>query len=233
MDTKEIISTVLNREKISASAFAKSIGITPTQIYDLQSGKIKNISANVGNKIVAKYPNYNLAWLISGNGDMLINESSYGNAVMLGKAQRIDSDEAIAVKYYEISPTASFVSFCNEMSEDADSVKIIPEHNEVLDDSYCVFKVTGESMAPQIQDQARVLCREVNPTRWHQLRDCIVAIAYDDKFVIKRIQKNKLESSNYLVLASDNPEYPDTEKVSVSSIRCVFKAVRIISQRIF
>ena len=152
---------------------------------------------------------------------------------MLGHAQRISSDEAVNVKYYEISPTASFVSFCNEMSEDADSVKIIPEHNEVLDDSYCVFKVTGESMAPQIQDQARVLCREVNPTRWHQLRDCIVAIAYDDKFVIKRIQKNKLESSNYLVLASDNPEYPDTEKVSVSSIRCVFKAVRIISQRIF
>lgn len=233
MDTKEIISTVLNREKVSASAFAKSIGITPTQIYDLQSGKIKNISANVGNKIVAKYPNYNLAWLISGNGDMLINESSDGNAVMLGKAQRINSDEAITVKYYEISPTASFVSFCNEMSEDADSIKIIPEHNEVLDDSYCVFKVTGESMAPQIQDQARVLCREVNPTRWHQLRDCIVAIAYDDKFVIKRIQKNKLESGNYLVLASDNPDYPDTEKVSVSSIRCVFKAVRIISQRIF
>ena len=87
-------------------------------------------------------------------------------------------------------------------------------------------------MAPQIQNHARILFQEIKPTKWHELRDCVVAIAYADRFVIKRIVKNELMTANYLMLASDNPDYPTRETVQLSDIRAVFQALRIIYSKI-
>ena len=39
--TAEIINSILENEGIKAATFAKNIGVVPTQIYDLQKGKIK------------------------------------------------------------------------------------------------------------------------------------------------------------------------------------------------
>lgn len=155
------------------------------------------------------------------------------NATFAGKAVAASGDDLVSVRYFDISPTATFKEFCNGASDYPDSITILPDPFETLDDSYCVFRVSGESMAPQIQDHSLILCREVSPTRWHSLSDCIVAIAYADRFVLKRIERNRLDSANYLTLASDNPDHPGTETVELSSIRCIFKAVRVISQRIY
>ena len=112
------------------------------------------------------------------------------------------------------------------------TTNIVPAPGEILDESYCVFQVRGESMAPQIQPRARVLCQEVPPTKWHTLFDCVVVIAYADKFVIKRIATNHLQAEDYLVLASDNPDYPQRETVQLADIRAIFRAKRIISSEI-
>ena len=44
METKEIILQLITDVGLNAKQFAESIGATPTQIYDLQSGKIKKIT---------------------------------------------------------------------------------------------------------------------------------------------------------------------------------------------
>ena len=61
MDSPKVINFILEREKLKAGTFAKAIGVTPTQIYDLQSGKTKKISESVANKIVSAFPIYNKA----------------------------------------------------------------------------------------------------------------------------------------------------------------------------
>lgn len=76
MTTKEIIAYILNREDVSSAAFAKNIGVHPTQVYDLQSGKTKKISSGVGNKIINRYPDYNLTWLLTGEGEMLKGDTT-------------------------------------------------------------------------------------------------------------------------------------------------------------
>lgn len=58
MNTCEIINFILEKEGKKAGAFAKEIGVTSTQIYDLQSGKIKRISDGIANKILLVYPKY-------------------------------------------------------------------------------------------------------------------------------------------------------------------------------
>lgn len=56
MKAKDIINQLLESKNIKAGPFAKEIGVHPTQIYDLQSEKIKKISASIASKIVNRYP---------------------------------------------------------------------------------------------------------------------------------------------------------------------------------
>lgn len=70
MSAKEVIEALLFEFRMTASAFAKSCGLVPVQIYDIQSGKIQHISQGVASKILAKYSNLNKGWLLSGEGNM-------------------------------------------------------------------------------------------------------------------------------------------------------------------
>lgn len=71
MKAKDIINQLLESKSIKAGPFAKEIGVHPTQIYDLQSEKIKKISASIASKIVNRYPEYDPIWLLTGEGEML------------------------------------------------------------------------------------------------------------------------------------------------------------------
>lgn len=71
MNATQIINTILEKEEVKAGTFAKIIGVNPTQIYDLQSGKTKRISATMADKITNIYPHYNKIWLLTGEGPML------------------------------------------------------------------------------------------------------------------------------------------------------------------
>jgi hypothetical protein len=73
MQTPEIITKVLDELDMNGKDFAESIGTTPTQIYDLQRGRIKRISPKIADKILAVYPQFNRAWLLAGTGDMFAN----------------------------------------------------------------------------------------------------------------------------------------------------------------
>lgn len=174
----------------------------------------------------------NVDWLMTGKGSML-KPSQDADVIKLGRPVAGIDEEMAKVRFFHLTPTATFQEYCSGDDESEDFIKIARMPGDRLDDSSCVFEIRGESMAPQIQPKSRVLCREVSPTRWHTLRDCVIVIAYGDKFVIKRIVENCLDLENYLILESDNPEYSRSEKVQLADIRCIFKAERIISQQIF
>lgn len=75
MNGKEVINMILANESIKAATFARKIGVTPPQIYDLQKGKIKGISSKIADKIIAIYPKYNKTWLITGMGEMFAQQT--------------------------------------------------------------------------------------------------------------------------------------------------------------
>ena len=53
-------------------AFVSALDLKgPQIIYDIQSGKTKNISDNLAERILLVFPEINRAWLLSGDGDML------------------------------------------------------------------------------------------------------------------------------------------------------------------
>lgn len=225
MNLKERLTKFIEYKKIPRSQFEKRCG--------LSNGYTRNISENIGGakleSILSAFPELNRVWLITGEGEMLNNIPA--NAAFIGTARSAISEHTIPVRFFEVAPSASFREF---MAADVapSRLDIIPAPHEAIDDSYCVFQVHGESMAPQIQNRACVLCREILNSKWHSLNHCVVVIAYADKFVIKRIIKNHLQTENFLILASDNPDFPQRECVQLADIRCIFQAKRIISSPI-
>lgn len=69
------IKNILDYLHLNTLTFSKDIGVNAQQIYDIKSGKILNISAKLAAKIVAKYPQININWLLTGEGAMLAGEA--------------------------------------------------------------------------------------------------------------------------------------------------------------
>lgn len=71
MEASERIIAILEKYGITATSFAKTIGIEqPQAIYDIKSGKTKTITERIASKIISSYPEISRSWLMSGEGDM-------------------------------------------------------------------------------------------------------------------------------------------------------------------
>ena len=137
-----------------------------------------------------------------------------------------------SVRFFSVTPSATFQDFCCNESERPEYIPVIAPPGELIDESSCVFEVHGDSMLPQIPDHAKILCREISPSRWHQVSDGVVVIAYAERFVIKRVVKNRLAAEDFIVIGSDNPDCPGRETVARADIRCMFQARQILSSPI-
>ena len=78
MSDSERLNEIVNSSKMSIKAFSEHVGMkSPQTLYDILNKK-HGISKNVANLIHAKYLNYNLAWILTGEGEKY-NASLYEN----------------------------------------------------------------------------------------------------------------------------------------------------------
>ena len=72
---QQIIETLAEHFQVTVSELAQKSGYERAQsFYDVISGKTKNISPKMANKIAAAFPEINKDWLLTGNGSMLISQ---------------------------------------------------------------------------------------------------------------------------------------------------------------
>lgn len=69
MNTKERLKEFINYKNIGRNKFEDSIGVS----NGYTSTKSKSLSSDVLEKIHATYPELNINWLVSGEGDMIYN----------------------------------------------------------------------------------------------------------------------------------------------------------------
>ena len=231
MSLNSRIRNFINFKGLSVQSFENHVG--------LSNGAVSKMGDNTRKSTIAKicevFPELNQSWLLTGEGEML-TQNYESNVSAYAVAKKAIKEDTVPVRFYEVNPTAHF-DFNAFLSEDAEMFNIIPVRGEKIDDSCCLFKIHGDSMSPQIQSGAIVLCQEIKPTQWHSLRDCVAVVAWshdmEDCVSLKRITKNHLlDTPSYIVLSSDNPEYPDKVRVGRGEIHCIFAAKRIISQQI-
>ena len=232
MSIKERIEIFIEKQGIRRSAFEKACGFSSGYTRNLK----ENPSATKIEDILKAYPDLNRVWLLSGEGEMLRPDAKDAGdrAEMLGMPFPASTPEegVSSVRFFSVTPSASFQDFCCSESERPEYIPVIAPPGEHIDESSCVFEVHGDSMLPQIPDHAKILCREISPSRWHQVYDGVVVIAYADRFVIKRVVKNRLAAEDFIVIGSDNPDCPGRETVARADIRCMFQARQILSSPI-
>ena len=69
----QIIETLAEHFKVTVSELAQKAGYERAQsFYDVISGKTKNISPKMADKIVVAFPEISKDWLLTGNGSMLV-----------------------------------------------------------------------------------------------------------------------------------------------------------------
>lgn len=233
MEIGKHLSDYFDSKGVTQVDIASQLGVSKAYVNALFTGR-----SRFGRKqaeLWAEKFGLSKAWLLTGEGEML-NQSYESNVSAYAVPQKAIEEDTVPIRFYEVNPTAS-ISWQAFLSEDAEMVNIIPARGEKIDDSCCLFKIHGDSMSPQIQSGAIVLCQEIMPTQWHSLRDCVAVVAWnhdmEDYVALKRITGNHLlDTPSYIVLSSDNPEYPDKMKVGYAEIHSIFAAKRIISQRI-
>lgn len=226
MTTVEIIETLLAYTHETASGLAKQIGITPTQIYDLRSGKIKRISPAIADKIIDKYPLISKSWLLSGEGNTLND-----NKTELERQNTANETTIDTLSDYEtwlLPQTAHGGSFTNIP---ADSVlfqnceKIV---SPIKDVDFAIG-VYGDSMAPEYPSGSRVLIKKIDPNAFIDWGKAYVLDTCNG-VIIKEVLKCEREGFITCHSINPDPKYADFD-VSLNEIYGIYRVLMCLSAK--
>ena len=227
--------------------FIESLGETPSSIepkIEVSKGAIykpiknkKTVGVEVMEKIFSKYPELNLEWLISGNGEMLkncTNQSeeekneyliSVPNAVPNSKSEELGTQMAAEpVVLYLPEPTRQVIMLTQEAAASISGVVsgqqqpeeagriLLPATMLGQNGAYYGFKVRNDSMHPTLYDGDWVVGRYLEAQEWAEaVNERIYIISTrEDGVKIKRV-RNRLSERGKLCCRSDNKHYPAFE----------------------
>lgn len=79
------LNEVLRITGTNVKSLSERLGYSrPQGLYDVAAGRTKNISADLCRKIVTAFPEFNQAWLLAGEGEMLSDPGDQSRKPELG-----------------------------------------------------------------------------------------------------------------------------------------------------
>lgn len=228
MTGQEIINKVLDELNLKAPTFAESIGVKYQRIFDLQKGKVKKISSSLANDIISKYGQFNLTWLLTGEGEML-------NTPNQPSDEASPIDEPIILRVPLVSQYAQAGYLCGYA--DAAYMATLPTIPYIVDHEaqghYVAFEVKGDSMNDGTEDAIlegdRLLCREIMPHLWADsklhIRKWDFVIVHTEGILVKRIINHDVKNHT-ITIHSLNSMYPD-KVINLSDVKQIFNVIEL------
>lgn len=228
MTGQEIINKVLEELNLKAPTFAESIGVKYQRIFDLQKGKVKKISSSLANDIISKYGQFNLTWLLTGEGEML-------NTPDQSSDEASPIDEPIILRVPLVSQYAQAGYLCGYA--DAAYMATLPTIPYIVDHEaqghYVAFEVKGDSMNDGTEDAIlegdRLLCREIMPHLWADsrlhFRKWDFVIVHSEGILVKRIIDHDVENHT-ITIHSLNSMYPD-KVINLADVKQIFNVIEL------
>jgi len=228
MTGQEIINKVLEELNLKAPTFAESIGVKYQRIFDLQKGKVKKISSSLANDIISKYGQFNLTWLLTGEGEMLNTPNQLSDEASL-------IDEPIILRVPLVSQYAQAGYLCGYA--DAAYMATLPTIPYIVDHEaqghYVAFEVKGDSMNDGTEDAIlegdRLLCREIQPHLWVDsklhIRKWDFVIVHTEGILVKRIIDHNVENHT-ITIHSLNSMYPD-KVINLADVKQIFNVIEL------
>lgn len=227
MTGQEIINKVLEVLDLKAPTFAESIGVKYQRIFDLQKGKVKKVSSSLANDIISKYSQFNLTWLLTGEGEML--------NIPKPESEASPIDEPIILRVPLVSQYAQAGYLCGYADEaylaTLPTIPYIVDHE--AQGHYIAFEVKGDSMNDGTEDAIlegdRLLCREIQPHLWVDsklhFRKWDFVIVHTEGILVKRIIDHDVENHT-ITIHSLNPLYPD-KVIDLAEVKQIFNVIEL------
>lgn len=183
---KERLKSFLRNENIKATDFCNAIGVSQGYI----AGMRESIQPDKLKSIAIKYPNLDLGWLLTGEGDML-------------KGEKDNMLEPISD--YETRPRIPYTAAAGRLSEALEGVTkeqcvMVPVVRSFPTYDFSII-VNGDSMLPEYKSGDEIACKRINDSRFIQwgrahvldtTQGIVIKCLYDDGDSIRCVSFNSL-----------------------------------------
>lgn len=230
MTTKERLISFLTYLQISQGKFEKKVG--------LSTGFVNNVGDSIRTtsleKIKAVYPELNTAWLLTGVGDMIENNSLFLNSLRKKEKEEHPLEKEANIK------TNGYTTYLLPMSAMGGSLSGFAASSVLLKDCETIispienvdFAITiyGESMAPEYPSGSRILIKKINPNIFIDWGKAYV-LDTPNGVIVKEIHECK-DKPGYIRCHSINPDpkFSDFE-VPLSEIYGMYRVLMCLSAK--
>lgn len=162
--------------------------------------------------IVENYPQYSPAWLLTGEGNMLlINNSNNKSCPDINQSY-------IGSPYFNVDFIGGFDLVTNDQTRNPDFYINYPPYNK---DGVVWCNLTGHSMEPEISNGDIIALREVNTPIQYLPAGEIYGIVTDEFRTVKRIRLSDRAGYVTLIPSNKSEEYREQE-IPIQMIRKVY-----------
>ncbi len=216
MGVKDRLLEFISSEKIAVSEFERRAGLSNGYV----SKERRAISNDKIPYISKAFPQLNLKWVNTGEGEMLngVDNRIGGNG-----------SEVIFVPVLNLDARGGFST--NEALEMECSVGLMPFSRNIAREGDFVIQIYGDSMSPKYESGSMVLVRKIEMWREYiEFGATYVLELQDARRIIKNVHKGKDENSFKLV--SINPTYEPSD-IPKSMVLQVFRVLMSIQRESF
>lgn len=208
---------------IGQGKFEKMTGIGNGTINNIKNG----ISTPKLEKIIEAYPNLNIEWLITGEGNMLKKEQPETNINL------IDNPNFMMVSVVGQYAAAGYLRgyVDEEYIESLPKIPFFIDHDPK--GKYMAFEVRGDSMdddsANSIVDGDTLICREIKPELWRDklhIKKYFFVIAHKTEGIIVKQIVNHNTKTGDITIHSLNSLYSD-RVLNLSDVAQLFNVIQI------
>lgn len=195
---------------LNVPKFAEKVGFkTPQGVRELLKGTTKSLSDAAQYKIAAAFPDLNIDWLLTGEGEML-------SAVKAVARPEISYTEG--VPYYDEDFLLGFDEVGSPDSESPDFLIRMPGYEKAT--LWC--NASGHSMEPEINNGDIIALQRIDDISFLPFGDVYGIITTNGLRTIKRIGRSA--APGCLRLIPTNKEY-DEQDIPVEKIAIVYRVM--------
>lgn len=209
------IEKLTKNEGITVTALERKIGASKG-VLSRAIAKGSDIQLKWVQLIVENYPQYSTEWLLTGNGEMLRQDSG----------TRPDEPAAPIIKEaIPLIPMDAFAGYPPQQYSDLP----IEDYYQVAEFARADFliRVKGDSMTPKFNGGDIVACKKIHERLFFQWHRIYVICTNSQGVMIKRVEHS--DRQGCIRLVSDNPAYQpfDIPESDISDIALVMGAITL------
>lgn len=234
MEGWERVKYIMDEEGFNMNSFSEAIGINNNVTITRLINEKRNPSRATCQKIIARFPKYNLEWLHTGVGEIFSKEPIMNQT---DEAKPLFPEHIIYVPLVNQYAHAGYL--CGYT--DTEYIESLPTIPFIVDSEaqghHIAFEVKGDSMDngtdEAYKEGDRLLCREIRPDLWVNsklhIRKWDFVIVHEDGIFVKRIVEHDVNNCT-ITIHSLNRYYPD-RILSLTEVKQIFNVIELSRPR--